>query len=147
MPLRAPIALATALVLLATAPTVAASAAQLTPPSVGEFRQATREFLHGPAADVVSGPRPADRRGGGVGTGGGGKGPLLGKNRLLTLYGAPQHSATILGKLGPARAASKVVKQTRPYSRLSDRRIIPGFDLIAVVANSTPGPDRKYRTR
>ena len=25
--------------------------------------------------------------------------------------------------------------------------MIPGFDLIAVVANSTPGPDGKYRTR
>ena len=25
--------------------------------------------------------------------------------------------------------------------------MIPGFDLIAVVANATPGPDRKFRTR
>ena len=24
---------------------------------------------------------------------------------------------------------------------------MPGFDLIGVVANSTPGPDRNYRTR
>ena len=77
----------------------------------------------------------------------GGHGTLLAKKRLLTLYGAPQLSATILGRLGPTRAAKKVVKQARPYARRSDRKIIPGFDLIAVVANSTPGPDHKYRTR
>ncbi len=99
--------------------------------------------MRSPASDTRS------PRGGGVGTGGGGDGmgALLSRKRLLTLYGAPQLSATILGKLGPTRAATKVVKQAKPYSKLSDRKIIPGFDLIAVVANSTPGPDRKYRTR
>src|SRR4029079_5547266 len=40
-----------------------------------------------------------------------------------------------------------VLKQAKPYSKLSDRRILPGFDLIAVVANSTPAPARLYRTR
>ncbi len=74
-------------------------------------------------------------------------GSLFPKRRLLTLYGAPQLTGTILGKLGPRAAARKTVKQGRPYARIGDRRVIPGFDLIAVVANSTPGPDRKYRTR
>ena len=101
--------------------------------------------MRSPASDA----RSACRRGGGVGTGRRGRHgrPCSRRKRLLTLYGAPQLSATILGKLGPTRAATKVVKQAKPYSKLSDRRIIPGFDLIAVVANSTPGPDRKYRTR
>ncbi len=34
-----------------------------------------------------------------------------------------------------------------PYARISDRKVIPGFDLIAVVANSTRGPDGLYRSR
>jgi len=110
------------------------------PPAGDELRQQTRELLRSPAFD-----RGRSARGGGVGTGGGTA--LLSRKRLLTLYGAPQLTATILGKLGPNRAARKVVKQAKPYARLSDRRIVPGFDLIAVVANSTPGPDRKYRTR
>jgi len=123
-----------------------ATAPPTDPPSAAEFRQATREFMRSPAAKPV----PRQLRGGGVGTGGdggGGKGALLSRKRMLTLYGAPQLSATILGKLGPTRAAKKVVKQAKPYSKLSDRKIIPGFDLIAVVANSTPGSDHKYRTR
>jgi hypothetical protein len=142
---RLPAALLGGLAVLATAgQATAATSRPATPPSAAEFRQATRDFLRSNAAQ----PAPL-RRGGGVGTGSGGdgKGALLSRKRLLTLYGAPQLSATIIGKLGPKRAATKVVKQAKPYSRLSDRKVIPGFDLIAVVANSTPGPDRKYRTR
>lgn len=114
------------------------------PPTGGELRRQTEALLRSPAfAGDGSG------REGGIGTGPGigATGALLAKKRLLTLYGAPQLTATILGKLGPKRAARKAAKQVKPYARLSDRRIVPGFDLIAVVANSTPGPDRKYRTR
>ena len=133
---------------LAAAPASAAPPAQ--PPTAAAFRHETRALM---AAPPFSDPARSPERGGGVGPGGhddghgGGHGTLLAKKRLLTLYGAPQLSATILGRLGPTRAAKKVVKQARPYARRSDRKIIPGFDLIAVVANSTPGPDHKYRTR
>jgi hypothetical protein len=144
-----PAPLLTCAVLLAFLASVAVATAApprpASPPSYAEFRKATRQFMRSPAPKRRSGKL----RGGGLGTGSGngGKGGLLSRKRLLTLYGAPQLSATILGKLGPTRAATKVVKQAKPYSKLSDRKIIPGFDLIAVVANSTPGPDRKYRTR
>lgn len=99
-----------------------------------------------------SAPTGRTPRSGGLGTGeqmppGSGRGGLFPKSRLLTLYGAPQLPATVLGKLGPSAAARKLVKQAKPYAKISDRQVIPGFDLIAVVANSTPGPDHKYRTR
>ena len=72
---------------------------------------------------------------------------LLAKKRLLsTLYGAPQFG-TILGRLGATRAAKKVVKQARPTPIGAATDDHPGIDLIAVVANSTPGPDHRYRTR
>lgn len=96
---------------------------------------------------AFSRPSRSQRRGGGIGSGSGGGGDPFARKQLLTLYGAPQLSATVLGQLGPTRAASRVVKQVKPYAKLSDRKVVPGFDLIAVVANSTPGPDRLYRTR
>lgn len=121
----------------------AASAHATKPPAAGELRRQTDQLLRTPPFA----PR-GDARSGGLGPGSDGKGAaLLAKKRLLTLYGAPQLTATILGKVGPNRAARKAVKQARPYAELSERRVVPGLDLIAVVANSTPGPDRKYRTR
>lgn len=119
----------------------------ISPPSAGSLREQTRDLLR---TAPFSGPAGSARRSGGIAVGGGpatpGRGLFPGK-RLLTLYGAPQLPSTILGRLSPNAAARKVVRQVRPYAKLSDRRIIPGFDLIAVVANSTAGPDRKYRTR
>lgn len=114
------------------------------PPAAAAFARATRSLL----GDGLLDRRPANRtaHSGGI-TASPAPATLFPRKRLLTLYGAPQLSATILGKLSPAAAARKAVEQARPYARIGDRRVIPGFDLIAVVANSTPGPDRRYRTR
>jgi hypothetical protein len=67
--------------------------------------------------------------------------------RMLALYGAPQLRNTALGSRKPGAAARLLSKQVAPYEALGDRPVTPSFDLIAVVANSTPGPDRLYRTR
>jgi hypothetical protein len=126
-------------------PATATASARPAPPSAAAFKRATHELLWD---GVAGGPVPA--RSGGIGTatpGGSATGVLFPRKRLLTLYGAPQLGSTILGRLGPRAAARKAVKQARPYARIGDRRVIPGFDLIAVVANSTPGPDGEYRTR
>lgn len=120
----------------------AAASQPAEPPTAKAFERSTRQLL---ASDAL-GRRPA-ARGGGIGPGGPSRSDLFPARRLLTMYGAPQLGATILGKLSPAAAARKAVRQVRPYARIGDRPVIPGFDLIAVVANSTPGPDRKYRTR
>jgi len=142
-----PLLLLAALLLLALVPAAATAAAgpdRGDPPSAAAFARATRSLLDGGQLDHRSADRTA--RSGGIAAS-----PvpatLFPRRRLLTLYGAPQLSATILGKLSPAAAARKAVRQARPYARIGDRPVIPGFDLIAVVANSTPGPDRKYRTR
>lgn len=127
-------------------PATAVASARPGPPSAAAFERATRDLLR---AGTLDGPAAA--RSGGVGTGpvaaGAAGGELFPRKRLLTMYGAPQLGSTILGRLGPGAAARKAVKQARPYARAGDRRVIPGFDLIAVVANSTPGPDGEYRTR
>jgi hypothetical protein len=128
-----------AIALAAPAP----AATRSDPPTAAAFERATRALLHGDA------PRhPA--RGGGIGIGSPGSAvgrDLFPDRRLLNLYGAPQLTGTILGKLGPRAAARKAVEQARPYTRIGDRPVVPGLDLIAVVANSTPGADGLYRTR
>jgi hypothetical protein len=65
---------------------------------------------------------------------------------MLALYGAPQLPNTALGSHNPKGAARLLSKQVAPYER-RDRPVVPSLDLIGVVANSTPGPDRLYRTR
>ena len=72
---------------------------------------------------------------------------LLPRFRLVAFYGAPQ--ADELGALGigtPDRAGRRLLRQARPYRGLG-RPVLPVFELIAVVANGSPGPDGAYRTR
>ena len=116
------------LAVLALAPAPADAA---TPPSVAAFRAATPNL---PAAPRVPAPDIDE-------------GPILPENRVLAIYGAPQLANTALGERSPRRAARLAVRQSRPYERAGDRPLIPALDLIGVVANSTPGPDRRYRTR
>jgi hypothetical protein len=66
---------------------------------------------------------------------------------VVAFYGAPQSDE--LGALGigtPAASARRLVRQARAY-RSRGRRVLPAFELIAVVANGSPGRDRLYRTR
>ncbi|HET6831528.1 MAG TPA: hypothetical protein VFH44_09295 [Solirubrobacterales bacterium] len=141
--LRTPTLLATAVAALALAAPVSATP-RPDPPTAAAFEQATQALLRGGELNRAA------MRGGGIGTGSPGSSAgrdLFANRRLLNLYGAPQLSATILGRLGPAAAARKAARQARPYARIGDRPVIPGLDLIAVVANSTPGSDGLYRTR
>jgi hypothetical protein len=133
------ILLATAVAMLALLVPPAAPA-RPEPPSAAAFERATRALLRSGALAV-----PAVARGGGIGRPRGDE--AFPGSRLLNLYGAPQLTATVLGQLDPEAAARKAVRQARPYTRIGDRPVIPGLDLIAVVANSTPGSDRLYRTR
>jgi hypothetical protein len=69
--------------------------------------------------------------------------------RVVAFAGAPQ--AEELGALGIGtldEAARKLERQAAPYARGRGRRpILPAFELIAVIANGTPGDDGKYRSR
>lgn len=130
--------LACALALGLSGPATAAGPA---PPTAAEFERSTDRLLGEPAFD---GGTP--RRGtGGVGTTSGGL--LFPESIYVTLYGAPQLTATVVGKSSPRAAAKKALEQARAYERRSDRDVVPGIDLIGVVANATAGPDGKYRTR
>jgi hypothetical protein len=117
-----------------------AAAARPEPPSAADFERATRVTLR-----EIAPVRPPAARG--DGSGAGPRRDLFPGSRLVALYGAPQLTETILGKLDPAAAARRTVRQSRPYARIGDRPAIPALDLIAVVANSTAGSDGLYRTR
>ncbi len=121
----------TPLVLAALALAPAAASAS-TPPSAAAFRAATPAL---PAAARVVPPPDIDDE------------PILPEARVLAIYGAPQLPNTALGERPPRRAARLAVRQARPYERKGDRPLLPALDLIGVVANSTSGPDRRYRTR
>jgi hypothetical protein len=55
--------------------------------------------------------------------------------------------ATIVGRKTPSAAASKLLSQAGAYEGTKRRPVIPAFDLIAVIATSSRGADRKYRVR
>ena len=72
---------------------------------------------------------------------------ILPEQRVVAFYGAPQHHE--LGVLGVGKLSGvsrKLQRQAKPYRR-GGKPILPAFELIATVANSTPGSDGKYRTR
>jgi hypothetical protein len=113
------------------------------PPTTAELRQATKRFL-----STVDEPSPAAVRRGRAAR----RGPVTGdspfpENRMVAFYGAPQLPATIVGRKAPSAAASKLVSQAAQYGGTARRPVIPAFDLVAVIATSSRGPDRKYRFR
>lgn len=132
-----PSAFAVALALLVAAP---AHATGPEPPTAAEFRAETRELLARPGAGMRA-PIPPGLPQFEEGE------PILPANRVVAIYGAPQLGATALGERSARGAAKLAVRQARPYEDLGERPAIPALDLIGVVANSTPGSDRKYRTR
>jgi hypothetical protein len=71
------------------------------------------------------------------------------RHRVVGFYGAPQSPQ--LGELGigsPTSAARRLKRQARPYRRLDHRpRVLPAFELIAVIATAGPGADGLYRAR
>lgn len=77
---------------------------------------------------------------------GGGR-DLLPAHRLVGYFGAPQDEE--LGALGvgtPAEAARRLEDQAAPYAD-DARPVLPVFELVATIADATPGDDGLYRTR
>lgn len=138
---------AVAVVLPAAAP--AASASGPEPPTAAQVRERTESFL---AAEEHRSPAV----GRAAGTGGIGEpkqepevpeGRLLPDNLMVALYGAPQLTATAVGKRTPRGVARRLKKQARPYRRKSDRGVVRSINLIGVIATASRGPDGKYRSR
>jgi len=69
------------------------------------------------------------------------------ERRVVAFYGAPQDEA--LGALGdgkPGEVALRLRKQADVYDRPS-RPVIPALELIATVANASPGDNGLYNTQ
>jgi hypothetical protein len=72
---------------------------------------------------------------------------ILPDNRVVAYYGAPQDRE--LGALGigsPDAAARRLERQARPYAR-HGRPVLPALELIATVANGSPGAGGRYASR
>jgi hypothetical protein len=72
---------------------------------------------------------------------------LVPANRVVSVYGAPQLTATIVGRKSPQAAARQVVRLAARYSDVDLRPGLPTIELIATIATADPGSDGKYRTR
>lgn len=75
---------------------------------------------------------------------GGGQIPFP-RHQMVALYGTPATSR--LGVLGEQDLAASVERARRTaaeYAGLSDRTVVPMFEIIATVAAGSPGPDGNY---
>jgi hypothetical protein len=69
---------------------------------------------------------------------------ILGHYRVVAYYGVPGNSALgVLGSLSPERAASAVTRRSAAFAAYG-RTVQPAFELIATVAQASPGPDGDY---
>ncbi|WP_461022481.1 hypothetical protein [Thalassiella azotivora] len=89
-----------------------------------------------------------DRRLGVVRTGvqlpGGGQ-TLFPGRRLVALYGHPgTPSLGVLGEQPLEQAVVRAKDTAAPYDALSDRPVVPAFEIIATVASAGPGADGNY---
>lgn len=67
--------------------------------------------------------------------------------RMVSLYGAPQLTRTILGRRSVEGATKKLRRQVRAYRRLRDGPVVRGIHLIATIATADAGADGRYRFR
>ncbi|WP_306232485.1 hypothetical protein [Agrococcus beijingensis] len=81
---------------------------------------------------------------GGFQLAGGGQ-QLFAQRQFVALYGTPSTSA--LGVLGEQDAAASIQRArdvAAPYAALTDKTVVPMFEIIATVAAREPGPDGNY---
>jgi hypothetical protein len=109
------------------------------PPTSAEIEIPTREAIG----------RRAPRRGdGGVSTPSSSSARRLFPGlRLVAVYGAPQLTATIVGKKSPRGAAAEASRLANRFTEISTPAAQPAIDLIATVATADPGPSGLYRSR
>jgi hypothetical protein len=73
---------------------------------------------------------------------------VLKHNLLVTWYGNP-HSAKmgILGELEGEALAKGLSEQAKAYQAVTDLRVLPAYELVAIVAQGTAGKDEMWRRR
>jgi hypothetical protein len=95
----------------------------------------------GPAAQLAARVAVAET---GVQLPGGGQ-VLFPAHRLVALYGHPGVPA--LGSLGQQNLTASIARARQmaaPYRQLGKARVVPAFEIIATIAEGSPGPDGSY---
>jgi hypothetical protein len=75
-------------------------------------------------------------------------GSILETNLLVTWYGNPWSGRMgILGRLESHALSDGLKRQAAAYASVTQKRIMPAYELVAIVAQSQPGRDGRYRRR
>ncbi len=75
-------------------------------------------------------------------------GSVLENNLLVTWYGNPHDGRMgVLGQFTGDDLASRLQKQANAYAELTSKKVVPGYELIAVVAQDNAGSDGMWRRR
>ena len=73
---------------------------------------------------------------------------VLSNTLLVTWYGNPNDPRMgVLGQYAGEDLAQRLEKQAAAYADLTNKRIQPGYELVAVVAQGSPGADGMWRRR
>jgi hypothetical protein len=73
---------------------------------------------------------------------------VLANNLLVTWYGNPNDPRMgVLGQFSGADLAARLRRQANAYANLTSKNVVPAYELIAVVAQGSPGADGKWRLR
>lgn len=73
---------------------------------------------------------------------------VLDTSILITWYGNPWTGRMgILGRLEGEALADGLRRQAAEYSKVTSKKVLPAYELIAVVAQGQAGPDGRYRRR
>ena len=73
---------------------------------------------------------------------------VLHSNLLVSWYGNPWTGRMgILGRLQGTALAEGLARQASEYAKVTNKTVMPAYELIAVVAQAQPGADGLYRRR
>ena len=73
---------------------------------------------------------------------------LLSKSLLVTWYGNPWSGRMgILGRLEDEALVEGLKKQAAAYAAVTDKRVIPAYELVTIIGQPQPGRDGMYRRR
>ena len=111
------------------------------PPTARAFARATERVLADPAFRAGPAARPGAEAGSRPGPSVDPREAALSQEPAAVPYGAPQLEPTALGNRSLGRRLRGCsTSRSGPIERAGERPVVGGFDLIGVVANSTPGP-------
>jgi hypothetical protein len=132
------VVLAGLLASVALASPAQAATARPEPPTTAELRARTPAPARGASALTHLGT-PSRLPSGGT--------QVFPDHRVISLYGAPQMHATILGRLSPSEAGQRVRAETLRYRFEGSKPRVRAFELVAAIATADSGRDGLYRFR